>query len=64
MSDLIVRPTPFGTVHVTGTGEDAKAITRRIAAQAGRRKFGKRVTHRTHTIGDTVTVLAIYRRNR
>lgn len=51
-------PTPYGTVHVTASGEDTTKIRRSIASQVGRRGLGKRLTIREHA----GTVFAIYRK--
>lgn len=54
------QPSPFGTVHVTGTGGPADKVRRSIASQAGRRGLGERLTLRVDDV--TGTVFAIYRK--
>jgi hypothetical protein len=53
-------PSPFGTVHITGTGDSPDRLRRSIASQAGRRRLGKRLTLRVDDA--TGTVFAIYRK--
>ncbi len=54
------QPSPFGSVHVTGTGDSPDKLRRSIASQAGRRGLGKRLTLRVDDV--TGTVFAIYRK--
>lgn len=58
MSSISFLPTPYGTVHVTASGEDTARVRRSIASQVGRRGLGKRLTIREHR----GTVFAIYRK--
>ncbi len=59
-------PTPYGTVHVTTTGTGSVSVAshlKRISTTEARRKgLGERLSRRSHVIGDTVTVLDIYRK--
>lgn len=63
---ITFAPTPFRTVHVTTTGLGPESIAshlKRISTTSARRHgLGKRISRRSHVIGDTVTVFDIYRK--
>ena len=58
--NITFQPSPFGTVHVTGTGADPAKVRRSISSQAGKRGLGQRLTLRVDDV--TGTVFAIYRK--
>ena len=57
---LTRQATPFGTVHITATGPDEASAKRAVSSAA--RGHGRAITRRSHSVGDTVTVFAIYRK--
>lgn len=69
--DITFNPTPFRTVHATAThqvdfgvtGGVESAVKRSLTGAAKREGLGKRVTRRSHVIGNTVTVFDIYRKS-
>jgi hypothetical protein len=62
---ITFQSTPFGTVHVTASGEASREpqIKGQVTRQAKARGLvPAQVTRRSHVIGDKVTVFTIYRK--
>jgi hypothetical protein len=59
----IIR-TPFRTVHIQATDHAAheRTLKSSVTRQAKSLGLGKRLTRRSHVIGNTVTVFDIYRK--
>lgn len=57
------QPTPFGTVHLTSTGDAGKESHLKSAMTRHAKSHGwLQLSRRSHIIGDQVTVFGIYQK--